>query len=57
MLDDNSPKVNDGTNINDYRVPADFNGISFSNYKKLQVRNNFIESMIKIIFIISQMKP
>ena len=47
MLDDNIPQVNDGTNINDSRLPNDFNGISFSNYKKLHVRNKFIESMIK----------
>lgn len=45
--DDDLPQVKDGTNINDSRLPNEFNGISFSNYKKLTVRNHFIESMIK----------
>lgn len=45
--DDDLPRVEDGTNINDSRLPNEFNGISFSNYKKLKVRNNFIENMIK----------
>jgi len=45
--DDDLPQVKDGTNINDSRLPNEFNGISFSNYKKLKVRNNFIENMIK----------
>jgi hypothetical protein len=47
MFDDDIPQVKDGTNINDSRLPNEFNGISFSNYKKLTVRNDFIESMIK----------
>lgn len=47
MLDDNLPRVEDGSNINDSRLSNEFNGISFSNYKKLKVRNNFIENMIK----------
>ena len=47
MIDENLPEVSDGTNINDSRLPNEFNGISFSNYKKLTVRNNFIGDMIK----------
>ena len=47
MIDENLPEVSDGTNINDSRLPNEFNGISFSNYKKLKVRNHFIEHMIK----------
>ena len=47
MIDENLPQVDDGTNINDSRLPNEFNGISFSNYKKIIVRNNFIENMIK----------
>ena len=48
MIDENLPQVDDGTNINDSRLPNEFNGISFSNYKKIIVRNNFIENMINL---------
>jgi hypothetical protein len=33
--------------INDIRTPAEFRGESFSKYKKTEVRNQFIQSMIK----------
>ena len=32
MIDENLPEVSDGTNINDSRLPNEFNGISFSIY-------------------------
>ena len=35
------------TEINDIRDPGDFKGISFSNYKKTDVRNQLLENMIK----------
>ena len=46
MIDDTLPRVEDGSNINDSRLPTEFNGITFSKYKKLKVRNNLIENMI-----------
>lgn len=37
----------DNTEINDIRTPPQFKGISFSKYKKSEVRNQIIENMIK----------
>jgi len=37
----------DNTDINDIRTPPQFKGISFSRYKKSEVRNQIIENMIK----------
>ena len=39
--------VDDNYEINDIRTPADFKGISFSKYKKTEVKTAFIESMKK----------
>ena len=40
-------KVDDNTEINDMRTPAQFKGISFSKFKKTEVRTQFIENMKK----------
>jgi hypothetical protein len=40
-------KVNDNSEINDVRMPTDFRGTTFSNFKKTEVRTQFIESMKK----------
>ena len=44
-MDDDAPKVNDNTEINDIRTQAQFKGISFSKYKKTDVRKQLIENM------------
>jgi len=36
----------DISEINDIRMPPQFKGISFSNYKKMDVKNEFITSML-----------
>ena len=36
----------DVSEINDIRMPPQFKGISFSNYKKLDVKNEFVSSML-----------
>jgi len=46
-MDDNTPKVNDNSEINDIRTPAQLKGISFSKYKKSDVRKQLIENMKK----------
>ena len=38
-------KVNDNTEINDIRTPTQFKGVSFSKYKKADVRKQLIDSM------------
>lgn len=40
-------KVTDSSDINDIRTPTQFKGMSFSNYKKTDVRSQFIENMKK----------
>jgi len=44
-MDDNLPKVNDSSEINDIRTGPQFKGITFSKYKKTDVRKQLIESM------------
>ena len=44
-MDDDAPKVNDNTEINDIRPPPQFKGVSFSKYKKTDVRKQLIENM------------
>jgi cytochrome b involved in lipid metabolism len=44
---DNIPKVKEACEINDIRTGPQFKGISFSNYKKTEVRKQFIESIKK----------
>jgi len=39
--------IEDNYEINDIRTPADFRGISFSKYKKTEVKTAFVESMKK----------
>ena len=46
-MDDNTQKVNDNSEINDIRTPPQFKGISFSKYKKSDVRKQLIENMKK----------
>jgi hypothetical protein len=33
--------------INDVRAPGELKGVSFSNYKKTDVKNQFIDNMLK----------
>jgi hypothetical protein len=40
-------KVNDNTDLNDIRTMTHFKGYSFSNFKKTEVRNQFIENLKK----------
>ena len=47
MDDSNTPKVNDNSEINDIRTPAQFKGVSFSKYKKTEVRKQLIENLKK----------
>jgi len=42
---DSGQKVNDNTEINDIRTGPQFKGVSFSKYKKADVRKQLIESM------------
>jgi hypothetical protein len=44
-MDDNLPKVNDSSEINDIRTGPQFKSISFSGYKKTDVRKQLIESI------------
>jgi len=44
-MDTNLSKVNDNSDINDIRTPPQFKGITFSNYKKQDVRKQLIESI------------
>jgi len=44
---DNIPKVKESYEINDIRTPAQFKGISFSNFKKTDVRKQLIENIKK----------
>jgi len=39
-MDDDAPKVNDNTEINDIRTQPQFKGISFSKYKKQMLENS-----------------
>ena len=42
-----SISVPDNASINDIRIPAQFKGFSFSEFKKTEVKNQFIESLKK----------
>ena len=42
-----SAPAQDPSHINDMRQPSDFKGITFSKYKKTEVRNALIESILK----------
>jgi hypothetical protein len=44
-MDEHSIKVNDSSEINDIRTESQFRSISFSKYKKTDVRKQLIESM------------
>jgi len=44
-MDDDAPKVDDNSDINDIRTGTQFKSISFSKYKKTDVRKQLIESM------------
>jgi len=46
-MDDNTQKVIDNSEINDIRTTPQFKGISFSKYKKSDVRKQLIENMKK----------
>jgi len=45
MLDENLPKVDNNSEINDIRTGPSFKSISFSKYKKTEVRKQLIENM------------
>ena len=47
MDESTRPNVNDNSEINDIRTPAQFKGISFSKYKKTEVRKQLIENLKK----------
>lgn len=47
MSNEKTSKVNDNTEINDIRTQPQFRGITFSNFKKPDVRKQFIENMKK----------
>ena len=47
MSNEKTAKVNDNTEINDIRTQPQFRGITFSNFKKPDVRKQFIENMKK----------
>ena len=42
-----SISVPDNTSINDIRIPSQFKGFSFSEFKKTEVKNQFIENLKK----------
>ena len=44
---EDSSTVQDSSYINDVRSTGDFKGITFSKYKKTEVRNTFIETMLR----------
>lgn len=46
MDDDKLPQVNDNSTINDMRLPNEFRGITFSEYKKTQVKTQFTLSLV-----------
>lgn len=46
-MEEDKNQVDTGSYINDIRNPGDFRGISFSKHKKTDVRNAFIENMLK----------
>jgi hypothetical protein len=47
-MDLDTHPVEDGTVINDIRDSADFKGITFSNYKKTEVKQAFIDNILKM---------
>jgi hypothetical protein len=47
MDDDLLPKLSDNSDINDVRTPPQFKGISFSKFKKTDVRKQIIENIKK----------
>jgi hypothetical protein len=46
MDDDKLPQVNDNSTINDMRLPNEFRSITFSEYKKTQVKTQFTLSLV-----------
>jgi hypothetical protein len=44
---ENKAKVDERSEINDIRPPADFKGITFSKYKKTEVKTALQDSIIK----------
>ena len=40
------PSVSDNSEINDMRLPKEFRGVTFSEYKKLLVRNELVRAML-----------
>jgi hypothetical protein len=47
MIEDDPNAIDQSTYINDIRLPDDFRAISFSKYKKTDVKKAFIDSMMK----------
>jgi len=45
-MDDDMPSVSDNSEINDMRLPKEFRGVTFSEYKKLLVRNELVRAML-----------
>ena len=44
-MDDEMKSVNDNSEINDIRNPPEFKGITLSGFKKIDVRNQLIDSI------------
>jgi len=47
-MDSETQSVDDNSIINDIRNPSEFKGISFSNYKKTEVKQALMDNMLKI---------
>lgn len=46
-MDEDKHQVDTSTYINDIRMPSDFKGVTFSKYKKTEVRDIFMDQMLK----------
>ena len=47
MEENDIPKVIDNSEINDIRAPTQFKGVTFSKFKKTEVKKQMIQNMLK----------